>query len=71
MFLLIDSVEILIKGKRPILNFNESENKSNYYGKGVIDVISPLKMNESKDNQIIKYLNNDDNFSKTIYSLDF
>lgn len=70
LFPLIDSAEVLIKGKRPMPNFNENKSRSNYYGiNGIIDVISSLKINSSEDNQIIKYLNNGNDFSKTIESL--
>jgi PD-(D/E)XK nuclease superfamily protein len=71
LFPLIDSAEVLIKGKRLMPNFNEKKSRSNYYGiNGVIDVISSLKINECEANNIIKHLNKNEEFSKIINSLD-
>lgn len=69
LFPLINSAEVLIKGKRPMPNYNNENSRSNYYGiNGVIDVISSLKIKENTDNKIIKYLNNNEDFLKKLDS---
>lgn len=67
LFPLIDSAEVLIKGKRPMPNFDKENSRSNYYGiNGVIDVISSLKINEINNNKIVKYLKNNKEISKKL-----
>lgn len=71
LFPLIDSAEVLIKGKRPMPNFDKNNSRSNYYGiNGVIDVISSLKINEINNNKIVKYLKNNKELSKKLKSFD-
>lgn len=74
LFPLIDSAEVLIKGKRPMPNFDNNKSRSNYYGiNGVIDVISSLRIDENADddnNSIINYLKKDKDFSRILNSFD-
>jgi len=70
LFPLIDSAEVMIKGKRPMPNFNKDISRSNYYGiNGIIDVISSLKIDED-NNSIIEYLKKTTGFSKRLELLD-
>lgn len=67
LFPLIDSAEVLIKGKRPMPNFEKNTSRSNYYGiNGVIDVISSLKLDENNENEnlINKIKDKNDNKNK-------
>lgn len=71
LFPLIDSAEVLIKGKRAMPNFEKNSSRSNYYGiNGVIDVISSLKIAENDNNTIINYLMKDEDFSQKLNSMD-
>ncbi|KZX17519.1 PD-(D/E)XK nuclease superfamily protein [Methanobrevibacter cuticularis] len=71
LFPLIDSAEVLIKGTRKMPNYKEGQSRSNYYGiNGVIDVISSLKISENKNNGIIEYLNNNEEFHEIVHSID-
>jgi len=69
LFPLIDSAEVLIKGKRNMPHFDSNNSRSNYYGiNGIIDVISSLKINKINDNKIITYLKSDKNISNKFNS---
>lgn len=51
LFPLIDSSELLIKGVRPMPNYDKNTSRSNYYGiNGVVDVLTSTKIN-TLDNQ--------------------
>lgn len=82
LFPLIDSAEHLIKGVRPMPNYDKNISRSNYYGiNGVVDVLTSMKINDLKqsnldnfNNKIIEYLKKDPDFQKQInesYSEDY
>ncbi len=65
LFPLIDASEILIKGVRPMPNFDENISRSNYYGiNGVVDVLTSTKINRiheqstlyNFDNKIVSFI---------------
>ena len=65
LFPLIDSSELLIKGVRPMPNYDKNISRSNYYGiNGVVDVLTSAKINKiheqsnlfNYDNKIIKFI---------------
>lgn len=65
LFPLIDSSELLIKGVRPMPNFDKNTSRSNYYGiNGVVDVLTSTKINTideqsslyTFDNKIVNFI---------------
>ena len=65
LFPLIDSSELLIKGVRPMPNYDENISRSNYYGiNGVVDVLTSTKINKiheqstlyNFDNKIVNFI---------------
>lgn len=67
LFPLIDSSELLIKGVRPMPNFDKNKSRSNYYGiNGVVDVLTSTKINKiheqsnlyNFDNAIVNFIRN-------------
>ena len=65
LFPLIDASEILIKGVRPMPNYDENISRSNYYGiNGVVDVLTSTKINRihdqstlyNFDNKIVRFI---------------
>ena len=65
LFPLIDASEILIKGVRPMPNYNKNVSRSNYYGiNGVVDVLTSTKINRiheqstlyNFDNKIVNFI---------------
>lgn len=78
LFPLIDSSEHLIKGVRPMPNYDEHKSRSNYYGiNGVVDVLTSMKINDLEqsnldnfNNEIITFLKKDPNFQKRIKEQD-
>ncbi|WP_407376245.1 hypothetical protein [Methanobrevibacter sp.] len=67
LFPLIDASELLIKGVRPMPNYNKNTSRSNYYGiNGVVDVLTSTKINRiheqstlfNFDNEIVKFIQN-------------
>ena len=74
LFPLIESSEHLIKGVRPMPNYNEKISRSNYYGiNGVVDVLTSMKINDLEqsnldnyNNKIIEFLKRDPNFARRI-----
>lgn len=65
LFPLIDSSEILIKGVRPMPNYDKNISRSNYYGiNGVVDVLTSTKINKiheqsnlfNYDNKIVNFI---------------
>jgi len=75
LFPLIDSSELLIKGIRPMPNYDKNISRSNYYGiNGVVDVLTSMKINKNLEqttlgnynNKIIEILKKDTNFQKII-----
>ena len=78
LFPLIDSSEHLIKGVRPMPNFDRHRSRSNYYGiNGVVDVLTSMKINDLEqsnldnyDNRIIKFLKRDSDFQKRVKESD-
>jgi len=78
LFPLIDSSEHLIKGVRPMPNYDEHKSRSNYYGiNGVVDVLTSMKINDLEqsnlynyDNLIIEFLKKDPNFKKQVMEQD-
>ena len=65
LFPLIDSSELLIKGIRPMPNFDKNTSRSNYYGiNGVVDVLTSTKINSAHnqsnlydfDNKIVNFI---------------
>lgn len=74
LFPLIDSAEHLIKGVRPMPNYDSSKSRSNYYGiNGVVDVLTSIKINDLQqsnldnyNNKIIEYLKKDPSFQKRV-----
>lgn len=74
LFPLIDSSEHLIKGVRPMPNYEEHKSRSNYYGiNGVVDVLTSMKIHDLEqsnldnfNNKIIEYLKKDSDFQKRI-----
>ena len=79
LFPLIDSSELLIKGVRPMPNYNEKISRSNYYGiNGVVDVLTSMKINKNLEqsnldnynNKIIEFLKKDPEFQKRISQFD-
>lgn len=79
LFPLIDSSELLIKGVRPMPNYNEKISRSNYYGiNGVVDVLTSMKINKNLEqsnldnynNKIIDFLKKDPEFQKRISEFD-
>ncbi|MBP3792078.1 MAG: PD-(D/E)XK nuclease family protein [Methanobrevibacter sp.] len=74
LFPLIDSSEHLIKGVRPMPNYDEHKSRSNYYGiNGVVDVLTSMKIHDLEqsnldtfNNKIIEYLKKDPDFQKRI-----
>ncbi|WP_458403604.1 PD-(D/E)XK nuclease family protein [Methanobrevibacter sp.] len=65
LFPLIDSSELLIKGVRPMPNYNKNTSRSNYYGiNGVVDVLTSAKINRlheqstlfNFDNEIVNFI---------------
>lgn len=74
LFPLIDSSEHLIKGVRPMPNYEEHKSRSNYYGiNGVVDVLTSMKIHDLEqsnldtfNNKIIEYLKKDPDFQKRI-----
>ena len=77
LFPLIDSSELLIKGVRPMPNYQENTSRSNYYGiNGVVDVLTSMKINsleqsnlDNYNNKIIEFLKKDSDFRKRISEL--
>lgn len=69
LFPLIDSAELLIKGLRPMPNYDKNISRSNYYGiNGVVDVLTSTKINRiheqtSNNNKIIKFIKDNINES--------
>ena len=78
LFPLIDSSEHLIKGVRPMPNFDKHRSRSNYYGiNGVVDVLTSMKINDLEqsnldnyDNMIIEYLERNPDFQKRVRESD-
>lgn len=78
LFPLIDSSEHLIKGVRPMPNFDKHRSRSNYYGiNGVVDVLTSMKINDLEqsnldnyDNMIIEYLKRNPDFQKRVRESD-
>jgi len=78
LFPLIDSSEHLIKGVRPMPNFDRHRSRSNYYGiNGVVDVLTSMKINDLEqsnldnyDNMIIEYLKRNPDFQKRVKESD-
>jgi hypothetical protein len=64
LFPLIDDSEVKLKGIRDMPNYKKGSSRSNYYGiKGIIDVLSSVKIDEASDkNLIIKYLHHESCF---------
>ena len=64
LFPLIDSSELLIKGIRPMPNFDKNTSRSNYYGiNGVVDVLTSTKINKIHDqSNLYNFDNNIVNF---------
>ncbi len=59
LFPLIDASEILIKGVRPMPNFDENISRSNYYGiNGVVDVLTSAKINKIHDQSTLYNFDN-------------
>lgn len=67
LFPLIDSSELLIKGVRPMPNYDRNVSRSNYYGiNGVVDVLTSTKINKiheqsnlyNYDNKIVEFIKN-------------
>ena len=65
LFPLIDASEILIKGVRPMPNYDKNISRSNYYGiNGVVDVLTSTKINRiheqstlyNFDNKIVNFI---------------
>jgi cell division FtsZ-interacting protein ZapD len=65
LFPLIDASELLIKGVRPMPNYDKNISRSNYYGiNGVVDVLTSAKINKiheqstlyNYDNKIIGFI---------------
>lgn len=65
LFPLIDASEILIKGVRPMPNYDKNSSRSNYYGiNGVVDVLTSTKINKihdqstlyNYDNKIVNFI---------------
>ena len=65
LFPLIDASEILIKGVRPMPNYDKNISRSNYYGiNGVVDVLTSTKINKiheqstlyNFDNKIVNFI---------------
>lgn len=65
LFPLIDSSELLIKGVRPMPNYDKNISRSNYYGiNGVVDVLTSTKINKlheqsnlfNYDNKIVEFI---------------
>lgn len=65
LFPLIDASEILIKGVRPMPNYDKNVSRSNYYGiNGVVDVLTSTKINKiheqstlyNFDNKIVNFI---------------
>ena len=65
LFPLIDASEILIKGVRPMPNYDKNTSRSNYYGiNGVVDVLTSTKINNIReqsnlynyDNKIVNFI---------------
>lgn len=72
LFPLIDASELLIKGVRPMPNYNKNKSRSNYYGiNGVVDVLTSTKINKiheqsslyNYDNKIVNFIKNNLNES--------
>lgn len=78
LFPLIESSEHLIKGVRPMPNYNEHTSRSNYYGiNGVVDVLTSMKINDLEqsnldnyNNKIIEFLKKDPDFKRRISEVD-
>lgn len=78
LFPLIDSSELLIKGIRPMPNYDENKSRSNYYGiNGVVDVLTSMKINDLQqsnldnfNNKIIEFLKRDDDFKRRVSKSD-
>lgn len=65
LFPLIDASELLIKGVRPMPNYDKNISRSNYYGiNGVVDVLTSTKINKihdqstlyNYDNKIVNFI---------------
>ncbi|MBQ2653422.1 MAG: PD-(D/E)XK nuclease family protein [Methanobrevibacter sp.] len=65
LFPLIESSELLIKGVRPMPNYDKNMSRSNYYGiNGVVDVLTSTKINNiheqsnlyNYDNKIVEFI---------------
>ena len=62
LFPLIDASELLIKGVRPMPNYDKNISRSNYYGiNGVVDVLTSTKINKihdqsTFDNAIVNFI---------------
>ena len=71
LFPLIDESEVKLKGTRSMPNYKKESSRSNYYGiKGIIDVLSSVKIDEASDkNLIIKYLHNNPAFQYKLEKL--
>ncbi len=67
LFPLIDSSELLIKGVRPMPNYDKNISRSNYYGiNGVVDVLTSTKINKiHEQSTLFNYDNEIINFIKT------
>ena len=72
LFPLIEEVEIDLKGTRSMVKYQESTDRSKYYGiSGVADVISSIKIRDSPHgNLIIHYLHENPEVQKIISSTD-
>lgn len=72
LFPLIDDAEVKLKGIRDMPHYQKDSSRSNYYGiKGVIDVLSSVKIDEASDqNLIIKYLHQNPLFQYKLEKLD-
>ena len=78
LFPLIDSSEHLIKGVRPMPNYDKHKSRSNYYGiNGVVDVLTSMKINDLEqsnldnyNNKIIEYLKKNPDFQRRIKESD-
>ena len=59
LFPLIDSAELLIKGVRPMPNYDKNTSRSNYYGiNGVVDVLTSTKINTMDEQSTLYNFNN-------------
>ncbi|WP_458405464.1 PD-(D/E)XK nuclease family protein [Methanobrevibacter sp.] len=78
LFPLIESSEHLIKGVRPMPNYDAHKSRSNYYGiNGVVDVLTSMKINDLEqsnldnyNNKIIEFLKKNPGFQNSVKSSD-